>query len=74
MKGCSIFDEERMILYMFVTLAGVTCCLNPLNMLLVDVGGGQYGDVYEGLWKRYNKIVAVKTLKVSCMLFSFAAR
>ena len=28
-------------------------------------GGGQYGDVYEAVWKRYNKTVAVKTLKVS---------
>ena len=27
-------------------------------------GGGQYGDVYEGIWKRYKKVVAVKTLKV----------
>jgi len=27
-------------------------------------GGGQYGDVYEAVWKRYNKTVAVKTLKV----------
>ena len=32
---------------------------------IVASGGGQYGDVYEGMWKRYNKIVAVKTLKVS---------
>ncbi|XP_021344854.1 tyrosine-protein kinase ABL1-like, partial [Mizuhopecten yessoensis] len=28
------------------------------------LGGGQYGDVYEAIWKRYNKTVAVKTLKV----------
>lgn len=27
------------------------------------LGSGQYGDVYEGVWLRYNKIVAVKTLK-----------
>ncbi|VDL19316.1 unnamed protein product [Hymenolepis diminuta] len=26
-------------------------------------GWGQYGDVYEALWRRYNSIVAVKTLK-----------
>ena len=30
-------------------------------------GGGQYGDVYEGVWKRYNKTVAVKTLKEDTM-------
>ncbi|MPC33443.1 Tyrosine-protein kinase Abl [Portunus trituberculatus] len=27
------------------------------------LGGGQYGDVYEAVWKRYNICVAVKTLK-----------
>ena len=32
---------------------------------LLFLGGGQYGDVYEAVWKRYNKTVAVKTLKVS---------
>ncbi|KAK6978991.1 tyrosine-protein kinase Abl-like isoform X1 [Biomphalaria glabrata] len=31
------------------------------------LGGGQYGDVYEAIWKRYNKIVAVKTLKEDTM-------
>lgn len=30
-------------------------------------GGGQYGDVYEAVWKTYNKTVAVKTLKVSTL-------
>lgn len=34
---------------------------------LAIVGGGQYGDVYEGVWKRYNKTVAVKTLKEDTM-------
>lgn len=29
------------------------------------LGGGQYGDVYEAIWKRYNVTVAVKTLKVN---------
>ena len=29
------------------------------------LGGGQYGDVYEAIWKRYNVTVAVKTLRVS---------
>ena len=28
------------------------------------LGGGQYGEVYEGVWKKYNKTVAVKTLRV----------
>lgn len=32
------------------------------------LGGGQYGDVYEAVWKRYNRTVAVKTLKV-CITF-----
>ncbi|XP_073974449.1 tyrosine-protein kinase Abl isoform X2 [Rhodnius prolixus] len=31
------------------------------------LGGGQYGDVYEAVWKRYNKTVAVKTLKEDTM-------
>lgn len=29
------------------------------------LGGGQYGEVYEGVWKKYSLTVAVKTLKVS---------
>ena len=35
--------------------------------MFVCTGGGQYGDVYEGVWKRYNKTVAVKTLKEDTM-------
>jgi hypothetical protein len=35
------------------------------------LGGGQYGDVYEAVWKRYNMTVAVKTLKVSSCLTPF---
>ncbi|CAI9726957.1 tyrosineAbl-likeprotein kinase Abl-like isoform X3 [Octopus vulgaris] len=31
------------------------------------LGGGQYGDVYEAVWKTYNKTVAVKTLKEDTM-------
>ncbi|XP_072176875.1 uncharacterized protein [Diadema setosum] len=27
------------------------------------LGGGQYGEVYEAVWKKHNKIVAVKTLR-----------
>ena len=29
------------------------------------LGGGQYGNVYQAIWKRYNVTVAVKTLRVS---------
>lgn len=35
------------------------------------LGGGQYGDVYEAIWKRYNMTVAVKTLKVKSIFISF---
>ena len=38
------------------------------------LGGGQYGDVYEAIWKRYNVTVAVKTLRVSCSPFSIHTR
>ena len=31
------------------------------------LGGGQYGDVYEAIWKRYDLTVAVKTLKEDTM-------
>ncbi|XP_026461197.1 tyrosine-protein kinase Abl-like [Ctenocephalides felis] len=31
------------------------------------LGGGQYGDVYEAVWKRYTMTVAVKTLKEDTM-------
>ncbi|XP_064648869.1 tyrosine-protein kinase Abl-like isoform X2 [Lineus longissimus] len=31
------------------------------------LGGGQYGDVYEAYWKRYNRTVAVKTIKEDTM-------
>ncbi|KAI6173722.1 Tyrosine-protein kinase [Aphelenchoides besseyi] len=31
------------------------------------VGGGQYGDVFEGYWKRHEQTVAVKTLKEDAM-------
>uniref|UniRef100_A0A5S6R0N9 non-specific protein-tyrosine kinase n=1 Tax=Trichuris muris TaxID=70415 RepID=A0A5S6R0N9_TRIMR len=31
------------------------------------LGGGQYGDVYEAYWKRFNRSVAVKTLKEDSM-------
>ena len=44
---------------------------NPGFFLRTDIvmkhklGGGQYGDVYEAIWKRYNATIAVKTLRVS---------
>ncbi|XP_071948320.1 tyrosine-protein kinase ABL1-like isoform X2 [Antedon mediterranea] len=31
------------------------------------LGGGQYGEVYEAIWKKYNRTVAVKTLKEETM-------
>jgi len=31
------------------------------------LGGGQYGDVYEAIWKRYNITIAVKTLREDAM-------
>uniref|UniRef100_A0A0N5AST4 Tyrosine-protein kinase n=1 Tax=Syphacia muris TaxID=451379 RepID=A0A0N5AST4_9BILA len=31
------------------------------------LGGGQYGDVYEGFWRKHEKVVAVKTLKEEAM-------
>lgn len=33
-------------------------------MMRHKLGGGQYGDVYEAIWKRYNVTIAVKTLRV----------
>ena len=35
------------------------------------LGGGQYGDVYEAIWKRYNLTIAVKTLRVRSALCQF---
>ncbi|XP_068694926.1 tyrosine-protein kinase ABL1-like [Montipora foliosa] len=31
------------------------------------LGGGQYGEVYEALWKKYDRLVAVKTLREDTM-------
>ncbi|KAL9988309.1 hypothetical protein ACROYT_G002742 [Oculina patagonica] len=31
------------------------------------LGGGQYGEVYEGIWKKYDRPVAVKTLREETM-------
>lgn len=35
------------------------------------LGGGQYGEVYEAIWKRYGNTVAVKTLKEGKSFFDF---
>jgi len=34
------------------------------------LGGGQYGDVYEAIWKRHNVVIAVKTLIEGTMKLS----
>ncbi|XP_034656770.1 tyrosine-protein kinase Abl isoform X8 [Drosophila subobscura] len=36
-------------------------------MMKHKLGGGQYGEVYEAVWKRYGNTVAVKTLKEDTM-------
>lgn len=36
------------------------------------LGGGQYGEVYVGVWKKYSLTVAVKTLKVGCWELQFS--
>ncbi|KAK0403448.1 hypothetical protein QR680_016923 [Steinernema hermaphroditum] len=41
-------------------------CRNEIVMRN-KLGGGQYGDVYEGYWKRHDRTVAVKTLKEDAM-------
>ena len=38
------------------------------------LGGGQYGDVYEAIWKRYNVTIAVKTLRVSLITITVRVR
>jgi len=51
--------------------AGVLADVDEWEMDREDIvmkhklGGGQYGDVYEAVWKRYNVTIAVKTLRVS---------
>lgn len=53
------------------TVYGVSPIHDKWEMERTDItmkhklGGGQYGEVYVGVWKRYNLTVAVKTLKVS---------
>lgn len=60
------------------TIYGVSPNYDKWEMERTDItmkhklGGGQYGEVYEGVWKKYNLTVAVKTLKVSkaCIVFA----
>ena len=52
-------------LYIYIGVFVSICLLLPF------VGGGQYGDVYQGIWKRHKKIVAVKTLKVFILSFFY---
>lgn len=40
---------------------------NFLIYILFIEKGGQYGEVYEAIWKRYGNTVAVKTLKEDTM-------
>lgn len=53
------------------TVYGVSPNYDKWEMERTDItmkhklGGGQYGEVYEGVWKKYSLTVAVKTLKVS---------
>lgn len=52
------------------TVYGVSPNYDKWEMERTDItmkhklGGGQYGEVYEGVWKKYSLTVAVKTLKV----------
>lgn len=60
------------------TIYGVSPNYDKWEMERTDItmkhklGGGQYGEVYEGVWKKYNLTVAVKTLKVgkACVVFA----
>lgn len=60
------------------TIYGVSPNYDKWEMERTDItmkhklGGGQYGEVYEGVWKKYSLTVAVKTLKVGkgvCLLW-----
>lgn len=54
----------------FQNVIGISLRLFKMRHFNVS-GGGQYGDVYEAVWKRYNKTVAVKTLKVILFVWLF---
>ncbi|XP_004593535.2 tyrosine-protein kinase ABL1 isoform X1 [Ochotona princeps] len=55
------------------TIYGVSPSYDKWEMERTDIamrhrlGGGQYGEVYEGVWKKYSLTVAVKTLKEDTM-------
>uniref|UniRef100_A0A8C9RI78 Tyrosine-protein kinase n=1 Tax=Scleropages formosus TaxID=113540 RepID=A0A8C9RI78_SCLFO len=55
------------------TVYGVSPSYDKWEMERTDItmkhklGGGQYGEVYEGVWKKYSLTVAVKTLKEDTM-------
>uniref|UniRef100_A0A8C8LVT9 Tyrosine-protein kinase n=1 Tax=Oncorhynchus tshawytscha TaxID=74940 RepID=A0A8C8LVT9_ONCTS len=55
------------------TIYGVSPNYDKWEMERTDItmkhklGGGQYGEVYEGIWKKYSLTVAVKTLKEDTM-------
>ncbi|XP_043941178.1 tyrosine-protein kinase ABL2 isoform X3 [Protopterus annectens] len=55
------------------TIYGVSPIYDKWEMQRTDItmkhklGGGQYGEVYVGVWKKYNLTVAVKTLKEDTM-------
>ncbi|KAM6128672.1 tyrosine-protein kinase ABL2 isoform 4-T4 [Phoenicopterus ruber ruber] len=55
------------------TVYGVSPIYDKWEMERTDItmkhklGGGQYGEVYVGVWKKYNLTVAVKTLKEDTM-------
>lgn len=59
------------------TVYGVSPIHDKWEMERTDItmkhklGGGQYGEVYVGVWKKYNLTVAVKTLKVCLKAFCF---
>lgn len=60
------------------TVYGVSPIHDKWEMERTDItmkhklGGGQYGEVYVGVWKKYNLTVAVKTLKVRLKAFVLA--
>ncbi len=51
-------------MYLRTLFSSSSCCRTDIVMKQ-KLGGGQYGDVYEAIWKRHNATIAVKTLRVS---------
>nr|XP_042113863.1 tyrosine-protein kinase ABL2 [Peromyscus maniculatus bairdii] len=63
------------------TVYGVSPIHDKWEMERTDItmkhklGGGQYGEVYVGVWKKYSLTVAVKTLKIqSSQAFNMASK